>query len=264
MIISKEKQAKKYEELKRSLTDLESPTFNPFAAWDGSFPARNACSKSSRKPLPHLGEKRAEQRSLADFDQGEETSSGYMHHLVSLFDRLIIDVDTPAYRIGLLSRYRIRSYIYRARSREFNRLYTLHGPAALEETRKALDLSVDGGSITRDYKESISKDRKRRREDDESPKNTQIALPNISLDVPYGAFQMKVYRNSNLEPAVQKPALQKSAFQRSNYALHKSALQEPVQEPAIQEPAIREPAIQEPAVQELSIQWPILVTSDCL
>lgn len=65
-----------------------------------------------------------------------------MHHLVSLFDRLIIEVDTPAYRIGLLSRYRIRTYMYKAQSREFNHLYSLHGPAALEATRKVLDLGV--------------------------------------------------------------------------------------------------------------------------
>ena len=142
MIISKENQVKKYEQLRRSLTDAENPTFRSFALSDDFSAHRNTSGGSSRKALPHLGGKGDDQRSLADFDQGEETSSGYMHHLVSLFDRLIIEVDTPAYRIGLLSRYRNRTYIYKARSRELNHLYSLHGPAALEATRKVLDLSV--------------------------------------------------------------------------------------------------------------------------
>ena len=175
MIISKEKQVKKYEELKRSLTDAENPTFRSFELLDGSSSAPNAYSRPSTKALPHLGDKGDEQRSLADFDQGEETSSRYMHHLVSLLDRLIIEVDTPTYRIGLLSRYRIRSYIYRARSKEFNQLYSLHGSAALEQTRKVLDLSVDEQSTTPDYKENILHGRKRRRGHEESLKNTRTA-----------------------------------------------------------------------------------------
>ena len=140
---------------------------------DGSSAARTAYGDYKRKASSHLGGRRDEQISLADFDQGEETSSGYMHHLVSLFDHLILEVDTPAYRIGLLSRYRIRSYIYRARSKEFNQLYDLHGPPALEETRKVLDLSVKDESGTPDYKEGILKDRKRRRDQDDSPSNTR-------------------------------------------------------------------------------------------
>ena len=103
-----------------------------------------------------------------------------MHHLISLLDRLIIEVDTTTYRIGLLSRYRIRSYIYRARSKEFNQLCSLYGPAALEQTRKVLDLSVDDRSTTPSYKENILHGRKRRREHEESPKNTRTARKDSS------------------------------------------------------------------------------------
>ena len=42
----------------------------------------------------------------------------WKHHLLSLFDRLIEEVDKSTYYIGLLSRYRIRSHIYTARSDE--------------------------------------------------------------------------------------------------------------------------------------------------
>ena len=74
--------------------------------------------------------------SLADLNQEQETTFKFLGHLLSLFDRLIAEVDTPTYQIGLLSRYRIRSQIYRARSNEIDQMQYLYGQTTVDGALK--------------------------------------------------------------------------------------------------------------------------------
>lgn len=87
---------------------------------------------------------------------------------MSLFERLIIEVDTPAYQIGLLSRYRIRAHVYSARSSEISRLNHLHGKAVIDQTLKVPDLILGDHVTSADRQEGDITERKRRREDHES------------------------------------------------------------------------------------------------
>ncbi len=74
--------------------------------------------------------------SIGDLNQQQETNLQYLHHLMSLFDHLIMAVNTPGYQIGLLSRYRISSHVDEARSSEINQLYHLHGKELIDQTLK--------------------------------------------------------------------------------------------------------------------------------
>lgn len=122
LIRSKEKQVEKYEKLKRSLTDAEDPVFGSLAILDTPSPVRVRHSKAREKFFaPTLQEKRRrEPSSLAEFTREEETELAYASHLLDLFGRLITEVDIEEYRIGLLSRHRIRLYLHKAQSREFD------------------------------------------------------------------------------------------------------------------------------------------------
>ena len=87
---------------------------------------------------------------------------------MSLFERLIIEVNAPGYQVGLLSRYRIRCHVYRARSSEINQLYHLHGKAIIDQTLK-IPVSNSGDQTTSaDRQEGDIVERKRRREDREN------------------------------------------------------------------------------------------------
>ena len=66
-------------------------------------------------------------------DPARETKLGFVNQLMHLFDRLFGEVDTPAYQIGLLSRYRIKSHIYTAKSNEIHQMSNLHGEAAIHQ-----------------------------------------------------------------------------------------------------------------------------------
>lgn len=106
--------------------------------------------------------------SIADFNQEKETNLKYLDHLMSLFDRLIIEVDTPTYQIGLLSRHRIRSHVYTARSGEIDQLNYIHGTAVINHVLKAPN-STSGDRVTSaDRQERDIAERKRRRDDYES------------------------------------------------------------------------------------------------
>ena len=110
-----------------------------------------------------------QQRSLANFDQHEETSLAFAHHLFSLFDRLIMDVDTPAYRIGLLSRYRVRSNIYSARSKEIDQLKYLYGLEAHEKIHEIRHANLARDPVGLVHDNDVTTGRKRPRERIQSP-----------------------------------------------------------------------------------------------
>ena len=95
---------------------------------------------------------------------------------MSLFDRLIIEVDTPAYQIGLLSRFRIRSHVNRARSSEISQLYRIHGKSVIDQTR-GIPISNPGDHVTSADRpeEGEIAERKRRREDHESSAHVRKA-----------------------------------------------------------------------------------------
>ena len=81
-----------------------------------------------------------------------------------------MEVDTPAYRIGLLSRFRIRTHIYKARSEELDQLKCLYGSDALEKNCKASDPSLDYLPTASGRDKSSTADMKRQRAPDDSPK----------------------------------------------------------------------------------------------
>lgn len=95
---------------------------------------------------------------------------------MSLFDRLIIEVDTPAYQIGLLSRSRIRSHVNRARSSEIGQLYRMHGKSVIDQTLR-VPVSNSGDRVTSAdrQEEGDIAERKRRREDHENSAHVRKA-----------------------------------------------------------------------------------------
>ena len=133
----------------------------------------NAHYKPSQEVPPQDGEALREHRSLADFGQQKETLLGYAPDLMNLFHRLIMEVDTSAYRIGLLSRYRIRTHIYKARFCELDQLKYLYGSDALEGICKGPDPSLFDLSTTSGCNTHSTADRKRPREPDQSPNDTR-------------------------------------------------------------------------------------------
>lgn len=128
--------------------------------------------------------------SIADFNQQKETSLRYWDHLMSLFDRLIIEVDTPTHQIGLLSRYRIRSHFYTARSGEIDQLNHLHGTAAIYHVLKAPN-STSGDRVT--SADDIA-ELKRRRDDYESSdhvRDTRRVFTNRNPDTSRGTNSIR-------------------------------------------------------------------------
>ncbi|KAG7008204.1 hypothetical protein G7Y79_00006g018240 [Physcia stellaris] len=135
LIRSKEKQVEKYEKLKRSLTDGEDAVLGSLAIPNALSPIPVHHRKAREKFFARtLREKRREDpESPAEFSREEETDLAYASHLSNLFGSLIAQVDIPAYRIGLLSRHRIRLHLHKAQSREFEQLIHLYGVTALEQ-----------------------------------------------------------------------------------------------------------------------------------
>lgn len=173
LIKSKEKQAERYETLKRSLANVDDRAFKDYSPHYLLPDNTNAGCDESKPISPGLGNHAEQQESLANFDQPEETSLAFAHHLFSLFDRLIFAVNTPAYRIGLLSRYRVRSHIYNARSREIDQLKYLHGSEAQEKIHEILNLAFACGSVALDHDHDTTTARKRPRERSQSPDDTE-------------------------------------------------------------------------------------------
>ena len=133
LIESKERHIRRYEQLKHRIV-----------AVNDSQGRRFRDSKISRLPdagtvnprgqaATKKGQYRKARPSLADFTLEKETKPQHTGQLMSLFDQLIKEVDTPVYQIGLLSRYRIRSHIYRARSVEISEVHRLRGETAINE-----------------------------------------------------------------------------------------------------------------------------------
>ncbi len=88
---------------------------------------------------------------------------------MSLFDHLIMAVNTPGYQIGRPSRYRIRSHVYEARSSEINQLYHLHGKELIDQILKNPVSSSNDHIMSANLQEGSIIDRKRRTEDQEKP-----------------------------------------------------------------------------------------------
>ena len=172
LIKSKEIQAEKYEKLKRSLTNVDNRAFKNSSQFNCLLDSTSVCSDESKPISSGFAMPTEQQRSLAYFDQQEETSLEFAHHLFSLFDRLIMDIDTPAYRIGLLSRYRVRSHIYHARSREIDQLKSLYGSQAQVEIHEIIHAELAGHSMALDHDDNTTIGRKRRRARSQSPDDT--------------------------------------------------------------------------------------------
>ena len=168
LIKSKQKYIQKYEKLKRSIMDAETMNTEPLVDSDESPTLSNSGI------VGILGEHSSNNREnqtrkvpATAFDHKNETNVKYVRHLMSLFDRLIIEVNTPGYQIGQRSRERIRFHVYEARSGEVSQLYNLHGKPVIDQTLKINDFDPDNHLTPADFQEGPRPKQKRRREDDE-------------------------------------------------------------------------------------------------
>ena len=204
LIKSKERQAEKYEKLKRSLTNPDNREFKASPhlnlMLDGTSPRCN----ESKPILPVVESHTEQQRSLGNFDQQEETSLAFAHHLFSLFDRLIMDVDTPAYRIGLLSRYRIRNHIYNARSREIDQLKYLYGWEARWEIHAIIHAELAVHSVALAHHDNTAIGQKLPSERSQKPNDKQfdrekmLRAHSISSQAAYPNDRASVLRQQSL------------------------------------------------------------------
>ena len=172
LIESREKYIRKYEKLKSSITDAENSTPESCSVSEKSLALFNPPAVGTRREAsPDVRGDPTRTPSIADFNQERETNVKYLDHLMSLFDRLIMEVNAPCYQVGLLSRYRIRSHVYSARSGEISQLYRLHGEAVIDQTLK-IPVSNSGDQTTSaDRQEGDIVERKRRRK----PENFEYA-----------------------------------------------------------------------------------------
>ena len=204
LIKSKERQAEKYEKLKRSLINADNREFKASPhlnlMLDGTSPRCN----ESKPILPVVESHTEQQRSLGNFDQQEETSLAFAHHLFSLFDRLIMDVDTPAYRIGLLSRYRIRNHIYNARSREIDQLKYLYGWEAQWEIHEIIHAELAGHSVALAHDDNtaigqkLPSERSQKPNDKQFDREKQLRTHSISSQAAYPNDRASVLRQQSL------------------------------------------------------------------
>ena len=169
LIKSEQKHIQKYEKLKRSITDAETMNTEPLVDSDESPTLSNS------RLVGILGDNSSNNRKnqkrkvpATAFDHKNETSVKYVRHLMSLFDRLIIEVNTPGYQIGQRSRERIRFHVYEARSGEVSQLYNLHGKPVMDQTLKIYDFDPRNHSTPADLQEGQRQKQKRRREDREN------------------------------------------------------------------------------------------------
>ena len=166
LIISKEKHIRKYEKLKRSITNADTMTSEDFNDSDESSTRSNSHTMGILEGSSlHIREGRKRTLSAADLNQERETNLKYIHHLMSLFDRLVREVNTPGYQIGLHSRDRIRLHVYKARSGEISKLYHLHGKTVIDQTLKIHGANPDEHIMSADFQEGNRKKQKRPRED---------------------------------------------------------------------------------------------------
>ena len=169
LIKSKQKYVQKYEKLKRSIMDAETMNTEPVVDSDESPTLSNS------RIVGNLGEHSSNDRenqtrrlpAIAS-DHKNETNVKYVRHLMSLFDRLIIEVNTPGYQIGQRSRERIRFHVYEARSGEVSQLYLLHGKPMIDQTLKINDFDPENHLTPADFQEGRRQKQKRQREDREN------------------------------------------------------------------------------------------------
>ena len=169
LIKSEQKHIQKYEKLKNSIMDAGTKDTELLVDSDESP------TLSSSRIVGILGEHSSNKREdqtrkvpATAFDHKNETNVKYVRHLMSLFDRLIIEVNTPGYQIGQRSRERIRYHVYKARSGEVSQLYNLHGKSVIDQTLKINDLDPDIHLTPADFQEGRRQKQKRRREDREN------------------------------------------------------------------------------------------------